>query len=107
MNCFQETLDGACQAKCSPCASLPSPVCHVHATSDDNNRHINGSVSPDKDVINQVHRYGIQGDTLPVPSQYYSIPQVVGGKITLFNRWHMKSGKVTGQFLHFTLITLC
>jgi len=67
--------------------------------------------SPDKDVINQVYRYGIQGDTwstLPVPSQYYSIPQDVDGKITLFGGWHKKRGKVACQFLHFTLIThLC
>ena len=73
---------------------------YVHATSDDNNIYVGGGVSPDKDAIHRVYRYTIQEDKwsiLPPPSQYYSIPQVVGGRVTLFGGRDMKSGKVTGQ----------
>ena len=73
---------------------------YAHATSDDNNIYIGGGVSPDKDAIHQVCRYTIQGDkwsTLPLPTQYYSIPQVVNGRVTLFGGRDMKSGKVTDQ----------
>jgi len=73
---------------------------YAHATSDDKNIYIGGGVSPDKDAIHQVYRYIIQEDkwsSLPLPSQYYSIPQVVGGRVTLFGGRDMKSGKVTSQ----------
>ena len=73
---------------------------YAHATSDDNNIYISGGVSPDKEAIHQVYRYTIQEDqwsTLPLPSQYYSIPQVIGGRVTLFGGRDMKSGKVTRQ----------
>ena len=73
---------------------------YAHATSDDNNIYIGGGVSPDKDAIHQMYRYTIQEDKwsiLPLPSQYYSIPQVVKGRVTLFGGRDMNSGKVTGK----------
>lgn len=73
---------------------------YAHATSDDTNVYVGGGVSPDKDTIQQVYQYVLKEDKwniLPVPQQYYGIPQVVDGKLTLFGGRDMTSGKVTNR----------
>lgn len=73
---------------------------YAHATSDDTSVYVGGGVSPDKDTIQQVYRYIIKQDswdTLPTPQQYYGIPQMVDGKLTLFGGRDVTSGKVTNR----------
>lgn len=99
-HCFQEALAGRYQVTCTPCASLPSPMYYAHATSDDDNVYVSGGVSLNKDTVHRVYQYILKEDKwniLPVPRQYYGIPQVVNGKLTLFGGRDMTSGKVTNQ----------
>lgn len=101
---FQEALAGTYQVTCTSCASLPSPMYYAHATSDDANVYVGGGVSPDKDTIQQVYRYNLKEDkwnVLPIPQQYYGIPQVIDGKLTLFGGRDMTSGKVTNRVATF------
>ena len=73
---------------------------YAHATSDDVSVYVGGSVSPDKDTIQQVYQYIIEEDKwniLPIPLQYYGIPQMVDGKLTLFGGCDMTSKKVTNR----------
>ena len=73
---------------------------YAHATSDDASVYVGGGVSPDKDTIQQVYQYIIEEDKwniLPIPLQYYGIPQMVDGKLTLFGGRDMTSRKVTNR----------
>lgn len=99
-NYFRETIAGGYQITCTSCASLPSPMYYAHATSDDASVYVGGGVSPDKDTIQQVYQYIINEDKwniLPAPQQYFGIPQVVDGKLTLFGGRDMTSRKVTNR----------
>ena len=69
----------------------------AHATSDDDNVYVSGGMTPDKE---QVYQYKLKEDKwniLPPPQQYYGIPQMVDGKLTLFGGREMTSEKVTNQ----------
>ena len=99
-NYFQEAIAGTCQITCTPCANLPSPMYYAHATSDDASVYISGGVSPDKDTVQQVYQYVLKENkwnVLPVPQQYYGIPQVVNGILMLFGGRDVTSGKVTNR----------
>ena len=77
---------------------------YAHAASDDANVYVGGGVSPDKDTTQQVYRYSLKEDkwnVLPIPQQYYGIPQVIDGKLTLFGGRDMTSGKVTNRVATF------
>jgi len=67
-------------------ASLPSPMCDAYATVQDNNIYIAGMQSPLDDAYDQVYVYNInnnQWGTLPPSGNYFGIPCMIGGKLSV------------------------
>lgn len=97
---FKGTIAGTYQITYTPCASLPSPMYYAHAASNDTSVYVSGGVSQDRDTVHQVYQYVLKENKwniLPMPQQYYGIPQVVSGTLLLFGGRDMTNGKVTNR----------
>ena len=99
---------GRYHIKWTQLASLPVPLYFVYVAVQDQTIYVAGHASPVAEAREQVYTYDITTDQwsqLPTPGQYYGIPQIIGGRLSIIGGRLSDTRKRTNIVLTFDKAT--